>query len=234
MSRRETFLVILLIVLAFLTSVCYVKARTQAISLEEKLKVAVANYETSKFFWEEKIAALSKKILEREAELAALTKSMEAVRLEREKIEAELAAVKKSISEMKNSEIGQSIGQYIGEKEIAELAGGRFSLSRLGAEKTLFLFKERDSFALVIKNQARELELAEKRYSLTRQQAADALQQAEAERVIRLSAEEALRKSLEELSLTKRQLRRGKILSFLEGTGVGIGAGVVLSYLLLK
>jgi hypothetical protein len=118
------------------------------------------------------------------------------------------------------SEMGKRIGEH---EVIAELRGlWHFSLTRLGGENTLSIFKDAETNFTLAEN--RRLELVEKDSQIGSLNVSVELQKAETKRESdgRIKALKELDNAVEIISDQKKELRRKQLEQFLKGTAIGI------------
>ena len=139
----------------------------------------------------------------------------------------ENAEFKKQIKLMSDIQLAEQIGKWIGQAEVqvALVNKWHFSLTRVGGENTLSIFKDRDTYFSLSINQATEIgNLKASNESFGRD-----LTASESQTKIALDGRDEAIRDLIEAKGTIKDLNKKLRLSFFKNAGLGIGAGAIIT-----
>lgn len=142
------------------------------------------------------------------------------------------AEYKKQIKLMTDIQLAEQIGKWIGQAEIqvALVDKWHFSLTRVGGENTLGIFKDRDTYFTLSNNQAVEINnLKASNESFQRD-----LTASEGQTKIALNGRDEAVKALTEAKTTIQDLNKKLRLSFIKNSAIGAGVGVVVGVIVFS
>ena len=146
------------------------------------------------------------------------------------KLLAQNAAYQQQIATMTDERLLEEMARRLGATEVGMARGGdvwRFSLTRLGGERAVSLFSERETYFTLSQNQALQIDqYIAKNASLERSLVIEA-NKTDIERAARVAALEALDRAMLQIRKTESAMSSGKRKSFLFGLATGAAAGVV-------
>jgi cell division protein FtsL len=133
---------------------------------------------------------------------------------------------KKQIKLMSDIQVAEQMGKWIGQTEVQAFINGQwhFSLTRPGGEKTLGIFKDRDTYFSLATNRLEQITTKD---STIKSLETD-LSLSEGQTKIAIADRDEAVSTLLEAKITIKDLNKKLRLSFLKNTGLGIGAGVII------
>jgi hypothetical protein len=172
------------------------------------------------------------------AELQTQRDTEKALRIEKEKanqvLEAKNAGLiientefKKQIKLMTDIQLAEQIGKWIGQAEVqvALVDKWHFSLTRVGGENTVAIFKDRDTYFSLANNRLEQIT----NLTVSNQSLEKDLTLSEGQTKIALSGRDDAVKALLESKDTIKDLNKKLRLSFIKNGAIGIGAGIIVT-----
>ncbi|MCX7975352.1 MAG: hypothetical protein N3B16_12780 [Candidatus Aminicenantes bacterium] len=124
----------------------------------EELEKIKSKYESDRKAWEEEKAVILSEIEPLRAEIESLAKENELLEKKNASLLSDLKTAQDQIASLSDSELAAKVGGYVGEEEVRETKTGSFLFTRLGTERSLAIFYERDAFSLVAANLKTEVQ----------------------------------------------------------------------------
>jgi len=134
---------------------------------------------------------------------------------------------KKQIKLMSDIQVAEQMGKWIGQAEVQAFINSQwhFSLTRPGGEKTLEIFKDRDTYFSLATNRLEQITTKD---STIKSLETDLTLSGDQTKIAIAGRDEAV-KYLVEAKVTIKDLNKKLRLSFLKNTGIGLGVGTLVT-----